>query len=291
MSTYADRFEGIGTHWEIDIIVDLPASAAKNLLSKARAVVEEFDQRYSRFIRTSLVWKIRNNPGRITVPEEFVELLLLYIPLYRLSQRRFTPLIGSLLEEAGYDDTYSLTPSTLHDVPDFLQTVQIHDAHTITVNKPVLIDIGALGKGFLVDKVALFLRQNGAESVTVNAGGDMFHSGEKPIMVGLENPDDTSTVIGRISLHNQAICSSAGNRRKWLQFHHIMSPDDKTSPAQLKATWIVASNTAIADALSTALFFIPPDILKKQYSFEYLVLSPENKVKGSSLFQEALFKP
>lgn len=290
MSTYADRFEGIGTHWEIDIRVDLPASAAQHLLHQARTIVDEFDRQYSRFIKTSLVWQIRNNPGRITVPEEFVELLLLYIPLYTLSNKQFTPLIGSLLEEAGYDDTYSLKSTDLHDVPDFLETVKIHDAHTITVTRPVLIDIGALGKGFLVDKVALFLRQQGATTVTVNAGGDMIHYGDHPISVGLEHPDDPGTVIGSILLQNQAICSSAGNRRKWQHYHHITSPAEKISPAHLKATWIVARSTTIADALSTALFFITPDTLQKQYSFEYLLLSPKNKVKGSSFFQDALFR-
>jgi thiamine biosynthesis lipoprotein len=290
MSTYADRFEGIGTHWEIDIHVDLPASAAGQLLRNARTLVEEFDQQYSRFITTSLVWQIRNNPGRVTVPEEFVELLLFYIPLYKLSHGQFTPLIGSLLEEAGYDDTYSLKTSEMHDVPEFLSTVTIQDARTITVSRPVLIDIGAIGKGYLVDKVALFLKHNGASMVTVNAGGDIMHYGDTPITVGLENPDDPGTVIGSISLQNQAICSSAGNRRKWQQYHHIMSPIEKASPTHLKATWVVAGSATIADALSTALFFITPDSLQRQYSFEYLLLSPENKVKGSFFFRDNLFR-
>lgn len=290
MSNYADRFEGIGTQWEIDICVNLPASAAQHILHQARAMVNEFDRQYSRFIKTSLVWQIRNNPGRVTVPEEFVELLLLYIPLYKLSNKQFTPLIGSLLEEAGYDDRYSLKGSELHDVPDFLETVRIHNARTITVTRPVLIDIGALGKGYLVDKVALFLKQQGASAVTVNAGGDMIHYGDNPISVGLEHPDNPGTVIGSISLHNQAICSSAGNRRRWGQYHHIISPEDKISPTHLKATWVVARSTTIADVLATALFFITPDILQKQYSFEYLLFSPQNKVKGSSFFQHALFR-
>ncbi|MFW5703213.1 MAG: FAD:protein FMN transferase [Patescibacteria group bacterium] len=287
------KFEAIGTTWEI-LFPDANEDSlvAQNLSQLVPETITEFDKNYSRFRNDSLIQQFQNVQHNIAVPEELVEMLLYYIPLYHLSNGKFTPTIGSLLEQKGYDATYSFMEGPSHSPPDLLQAIEIHDNTTISVLEPVLLDLGALGKGYLVDKVSLLIRSalGNDTSFTINAGGDIYHLQTKEkhsLTVGLEHPSKPDRVIGTVPIRNEAICSSAGNRRKWRQYHHIMDPLTQVSVNDTIATWVIAQEAVVADALATAMFFIEPERLRSQYQFEFCRIS-NNQVSASGRFQEGL---
>ncbi len=279
-------FDGIGTKWAIDIESDISYEQFKELKSTIQTTVQKFDQYYSRFIPDSFVYSLTNRKGIIEVEEDFISLLWLYLPLYHLTGGLFTPLVGHLLSQAGYDENYSFREKDLQDVPAFTDVVEIVDPTHIDLKRPVLFDFGAIGKGYLIDKVAQLLRSSGIADYTVDAGGDIVcqTTHEKDLRVGLEHPFDLSKVIGAITLKNQAICGSAGNRRKWGRFHHIMNPKTKQSPDDVIAVWVIAQRCAVADGLSTCLFFVPPEKLLKQFSFQYLIV----KKNGKAVYSKGL---
>ena len=111
--------------------------------------------------------------------------------------------------------------------------------------------------------------------------------------VALEHPDDTSKAIGVVTIANQSLCGSAGNRRKWPgkagEFNHMINPITLTSPTDIIATWVVADTTIVADGMATCLFFTLPEILQKEYDFEYLILNRDYTFKKSDNFPGELF--
>ena len=109
------------------------------------------------------------------------------------------------------------------------------------------------------------------------------------LRVGLEHPEDTTSVIGVANISNQSLCGSAGNRRKWADFHHIINPETLSSPKELLAVWVIAKNTLLADILTTGLFFVSPDSLLKHFKFEYLILRPDYSVEKSEGFNVELY--
>lgn len=284
-------FDAIGTKWVIDVADNISERGEKNLQKEIVTTITHFDTYYSRFIPDSFVCSLKNKKGIIEVEEDFVALLWAYLPLYHLTQGKFTPLVGNLLEKAGYDANYSLREKSLPSVPALPDVVEVLDPNHIDLKQPALFDFGAIGKGYLVDKVASVIRQKGIKNFTVDAGGDILtqSSSDKSLRVGLEHPEDTKKVIGSIKLENKAVCGSAGNRRKWGRFHHIINPHSKESPDDTKAVWVVADNCAIADGLSTCLFFTDPATLRKQFSFEFLKISKDWKVTYSKDLQIQLY--
>lgn len=283
---YSWSFDGIGTKWAIDIASDVSEKQGNELKQIVEETVEKFDEYYSRFIPDSFVSSLTKRKGIIEVEEDFISLLWLYLPFYHLSNGLFTPLVGSLLASAGYDEQYSFQEKKLQDVPVLTDVVEIVDPVHIDLKQPALFDFGAIGKGFLIDKVAQVIQQTGIADYTVDAGGDIVYktTHQKELRVGLEHPYDLSKVIGTVNLNNQAICGSAGNRRKWGRFHHIINPKTKESPEEIVAVWVIADRCAIADGLSTCLFFVPPDTLQKQFSFQYLII----KKKGTASYSKDL---
>lgn len=281
-------FEGIGTHWDISI-EDTDSSRLKHVETEVIRLVEDFDRYFSRFKADSFVTSLKQQKGLIEVREEFVDLLWHYLPWYHLTGGKVTPLVGELLEEAGYDAAYSFKTSELHTPPQLPDVVEIVDPKHIRLHQPALFDFGAAGKGYLVDLVANYLKGKGCTEFTVDAGGDICRISQsgKPIIIGLEDPSDTSKVIGKIPVLNQAICGSAGNRRTWGEYHHIIDPITKESPTDIIATWTLAERGALADGLSTCLFFIDPARLLTQFRFEYVILYKNYSIRYSDAFKTA----
>jgi len=283
-------FEAIGTHWVIDVFTDKSQESIQKVFSSVKQRIEQFDQIYSRFREDSLISQIAKRSGSYQLPADADAMMRLYHQLYQITEGRFTPLIGSLLVEAGYDAEYSLQGKKLHAVPAWEQ-VLTYEHLRLTVKQPVLLDFGALGKGYLVDLIGSLLEQEEINSYCIDAGGDILYKTceNTPLRVGLEHPKNLEQVIGVAKIMNQSICASSGNRRKWETFHHLMDPFTFTSPKSILATWVIAKAAMLADSLATCLFFVTPDILQKYFVFEYVILYPDYTLRKSSQFSGEIY--
>lgn len=284
------QFQAIGTSWSIDIYSPISEQNTTRLFKKIDERIAEFDKNYSRFRPDSLVSEMAQKAGIYTLPTDAQPLLDTYKTLYFATGGAFTPLIGKVLVDAGYDAQYSLqkqqltTPESWDDILDYIYP-------TLTLKKPALLDFGAGGKGYLVDIVSQIITEAGIDSFCVDASGDMYYQTptDTRLDVGLEHPDNKDQVIGVAHIHNQSICGSAGNRRRWNSFHHTINPHTLTSPEHISAIWVIAKNTLLADALTTCLYFTEPQKLLETYAFEYVIMYNDHSIKHSEHFPAEFF--
>jgi thiamine biosynthesis lipoprotein len=282
------QFEAIGTHWQIDVTLD--SAKIPPLQASIAERIEDFDRTYSRFRADSLVTNISITSGTYRFPDDAKKLMDFYKMMYELSHGVVTPLIGRALEEAGYDASYSLRPQEIHTPFSWDESIA-YNYPLLDVKRPVMLDFGAAGKGYLVDIISELIAAAGASAYCVDGGGDMFYrtTTERTLPVGLENPRDASEAIGVVQLINKAICGSAGNRRAWGKYHHILDPRTLESPDHVQATWVVADTALIADGLTTCLFFMEPDQLTQYFSFEYLIVYKDDSYAQSKHFPGEIF--
>ena len=71
--------------------------------------------------------------------------------------------------------------------------------------------------------------------------------------------------------------------------HHIINPKTLSPIDDILACWVITDSAAIADGLSTALFLSTPEQFEKDFTFEYLLLNRDMKVKRSSGFHAELY--
>ncbi len=232
--------------------------------------------------------------GCFELPPHAGVLLDLYDRLHALTDGAVDPLVGRDLELLGYDATYTLNAAPASDRRyEHQRRARWSDIQregtTITTDRPVLIDVGAAGKGQLVDLVAHTLTDAGVESFVVDAGGDLRHRGDVPLRVGLEHPLDPARVIGTVDLCNRALCASAANRRAWGPgLHHVLDARTGTPVDHVLATWVMADTAALADGLATALFVSEPDRLQQEYAFAFVRMRADG-VETSSDFSGEIF--
>jgi thiamine biosynthesis lipoprotein len=283
------KFEAIGTYWQIDINSKNKKKVA-NVFTKIKKRIDEFDRTYSRFRDDSLIMKFAKKPGSIKLPADSKKLFSLYLKLYRLTDGLFTPLVGNLLEDAGYDKDYSLKKKKLTPSLSWEESIRFHYPN-LEFKKPAILDFGAGGKGYLIDIIAKILEKNSLFDFVIDAGGDILFKTSKnqSLKVGLENPLKTDEVIGVCEIKNNSISGSSGNRRKWENFHHIINPKTLSSPTNILATWAIAKNAFLSDVLATCLFLVSPNKLKKHFNFHYLILKKDFSIIKSSNFPGKLF--
>lgn len=280
----------MGTVWSVSVWDGMDDATWKELQQTMQRMLTEFEDTYSRFKETSIIRILSTQTGLVGVPADLVKMLRLYEQMHALSDGAFTPLLGHTLSDLGYDETYSLTPKKeIRKTPRMAEAITIIDDTHIDLHAKVLLDFGGLGKGYCVDLLREYLNKKSIQKYLVNGSGDIFYKGEDAMRCGLEHPGDASKVIGVTELSNAALCASAGNRRAWVGHHHTIDPRTLTSPGEIIATWVRADSAAIADGLCTCLFFTEPERYQKDFSFEYLVLNKEYRVKQSPGFDAELF--
>jgi thiamine biosynthesis lipoprotein len=291
MKPFQFSFEAIGTSWVIDVFKPLGIPEQHEITAIVKHRIEEYDNVYSRFQAESLIQKMAKKEGEYTLPKDAKELLTLYKKLYILTEGAFTPLIGNVLEDAGYDADYSLKPKeTIRTAQTWEETFDFRFPK-LYMKKPAVLDFGAAGKGHLVDVVGRTMELAGIGSYCIDAGGDMLYKSleKEPIRVGLEHPENLKQVIGVVDITNGSICGSAGNRRKWGVYHHIIDPRTSTSPKNILSVWVLAKKAIVADALATALYFTPAEKLSEQFEFEYAMLYKDYTLKKSATFPGEIF--
>jgi thiamine biosynthesis lipoprotein len=284
-------FEAIGTQWNIQVHDLMADNIWRKLQAKIRHRILSFDQTYSRFRSDSLVSQMAQSAGTYELPPDGYALLHFYHDLYRITGGKITPLIGQVLSNAGYDATYSLVAKPMNPPPTW-QSVLSYDEHHITLRRPALLDFGAAGKGYLVDIIGKLLDDAGLHKYVIDAGGDILQRSvdETPLEVGLENPFDTTEAIGVAHLSNYSLCASAGSKRAWGDFHHIINPLTLQSPDEVVATWVLADDTMTADGLATALFFTDARTLGEKFLFSYALLAKYGQLSCSPSFPVTLFE-
>jgi thiamine biosynthesis lipoprotein len=286
------RFEAIGTRWQID--TDRELGPAEWLRLDAR--IDEFDRTWSRFRSDSLVSRLAEAAGTVEFPSEAVALIDLYRRLHDGTDGAVTPLVGGVLADLGYDAQYRFTPATtIRDTPAW-DEIMSWDGPVVTTTRPVVLDVGAAGKGYLVDIVGELLSSFGVGSFVVDGSGDLLHHGpadrEDSIRVGLEHPADPSQVIGVVQLSDDALAASAGNRRAWAGVHHIVDARTGEPARDVVATWVIAGSAMVADGLATALFFTSPERthpLADSFGADWLRVLGNGTAHWSPTFEGELF--
>jgi len=289
MTMRRTRFDAIGTKWDIQIQDKLSEDDWLALLQKLYVRIQAFDKAYSRFRSDSLVTQLAEQGGRHELPADGYKLLEFYERLYRATDGKVTPLIGQAMVDAGYDADYSLESGELTPPPLWDDSIA-YSYDAITLKQPALLDFGAAGKGYLVDIVAGVIAAAGVEHYLVNAGGDIINRLQGGLLrVGMENPRNTTEVIGIVELGSRSLCGSSGSKRAWGDFHHIIDPEQLAAATDVLATWVIANDTMTADGLATALFFVDPSRLSANFQFEYAILYPDMSLQQTPQFNAQTF--
>jgi thiamine biosynthesis lipoprotein len=179
----------------------------------------------------------------------------------------FDPTVGRQMEARGFDRNYrtgEIASSGLAsgDTATWRDVVLDPGERTITLTRPLVLDLGAVAKGLAVDTAARELEP--FENFAVDAGGDLYLGGHnaagEPWSVGIRHPREAA-LIETLHVSNTAVCTSGDYERKSPtddRVHHIVDARGGETAAALASVTVVAPSAMAADALATAAFALGP---------------------------------
>lgn len=222
----------------------------------------------SRFLPTSELMQLSATVGVArTVSPLLFEAITFAVAVAGETGGAFDPAVGATLSAHGFNIEHrSGQALALPFRPDPAATyrdIEIDDTRrTITLHRPMVLDLGALAKGLAVDLAAEELRP--FEHFAIDAGGDMYVGGwsrrGRPWRVGIRHPRRPGETFEDVSLSNAALCTSGDYERRTPDgaTHHIVDPRHGASPVSVASVSVVAPTAMVADALATAAFVLGP---------------------------------
>ena len=180
------------------------------------------------------------------------------------------------------------------------QKVSIHNHQLQKADPRMVLDFGAVAKGFGVDEVASLFRSKGIKNFMIEIGGEIVSSGQNPKgapwRIGINKPDDdpnnlSSEMQDIIELNNCAIATSGNYRNFYMhegrRVAHTIDPHSGF-PVQhsILSSTVMAPTCAMADGFATAFMVMGLDsaqvVLKKHPELQaYFILSTGSMTPGA----------
>ena len=242
------------------MIADEDAAFAAGAAQAACEEIDRLEQDLSRHLPNSDVSRINNlQPEQaVRVSADTFECLRLSVQYHTETGGAFDVTTGALKDCWVAIDRSLRAPSSEEieraagrsgmsrlDLDESAMTVRVH-------GQAPLVDLGAVGKGFAVDRVAELLKEWGVGSALVHGGtSSAWAFGDHPEHEGwpvtLSNPAQPSEVIERILLKNQGLGGSGISKGR-----HIIDPRTAAPVHSRRASWVLSPCASRSDALSTA---------------------------------------
>ncbi len=238
------------------------------------AYIDELEETFSKTIEGSDIYRINEegqspSPAPVQVSHETSELIIKALEFSELSEGRFEPTIAPLVSLWDIGGIRPYLPSNeeiqeLLPYVDYQKVSVDQETNSVQVGPNMALDLGAIAKGYIGDKVVEKLQEKGVSQALINLGGNVItlgsKPGDKPFLIGVQNPLAARNIpLGIIRLKDTSIVSS-GTYERFMEvdgvvYHHILDPETgyPVDNDILQVT-ILSDESVDGDGYSTSLF-------------------------------------
>lgn len=263
-----------GTALDTVINIQIFDSHDEELTRHCQKMCEEFEAKFSRTIETSEISQINAASGApVEVSDDTVTLIKKGIYYCDMSDGAFDITIGSVtsLWDFKADEPAPPAPEALAEAVTHVNYRKISiDGNTVRLLDPAAkLDLGAIAKGYIADRIKEYLKGEGVRHALINLGGNVLAIGGKqsgsPFNIGIQKPfDEGSEPITSARIKNKSIVTSGTYQRYFEKdgtlYHHILN-SSSGNPCNngLNSVTIITDSSLTADALSTTCFLLGPE--------------------------------
>ena len=247
-----------------------------SLLDESMEICDKYEKIFSRTLTDSELYKLNHRQIPVLegttdtypVSESLAELISKGLRYCELSNGAFDIAIEPL---TSLWDFTAENPS----VPDdslIREAVSRCDYKNVSVNQQNItfhtedtaLELGAIAKGYIADKIKEYLVSQNVKSAIINLGGNVLCIGNKPdgtpFKIGIQKPfADRNETIATMDISDKSVVSSGIYERCFEEngtlYHHILNPQTGYPyDNNLVSVTIISDKSADGDALSTTCF-------------------------------------
>lgn len=235
-------------------------------------MLDELENRYSRYIDNSLVSQINKRSGtgiHTPIDAETRGLLDFCDQLHRESGGLFDPTAGVLNKVWDFKRSDATRLLNVDDLLPLVGWGKVRiDEKGVSLTQPnSQLDLGGIVKEYAADKVAHMLREMGVESGMVELAGDIATVGAKTDQqawqVGISDPHSPQRAVLSVDLTNACLATSGTSQRfieiDGQRYSHFLNP---TTGQPVKGSFsvsVVADSCLIAGSIATVACLMGTD--------------------------------
>lgn len=276
-SLYRDEFLSMGTTVSVAIATD-DAQSAGAALGDTERLAQQYGREWYPWNSAGELAQLndalaRGAPAQISPP--LLALLSRSRELFIESDGYFDPAVAPLVRLWGFDRSERAPNSPLPDEralnawckehPTFAD-LQWRDTTVSSERSDLQLDLGAIGKGRIVDLAIELLRARGFHDAMVDAGGNLRaigRAGDRPWRIALRDPRGDGA-LGWLDLSGDESVSTSGDYERYAvvngeRIHHVLDPHTGRPATHTIAVTVLAPDATTADAASTALMAAGPE--------------------------------
>jgi thiamine biosynthesis lipoprotein len=290
------------------VTIDVIAPGSDDAIERAFGWFREIEAHCTRFDPQSELMRLTARAGvAVPVSRILFEAIHFALSVAEDTDGAFDPAVGHRMEARGFnreDRTRRAvhTPTAIDENVSYRDVLADPETQTITLRRPLVLDLGAVAKGLAVDAAARELRP--FTNFAIDAGGDLYLAGHNAHggawRVGIRHPRNDGELIDSVRVTDTAVCTSGDYERPiplegtpmdgstiGSAFrpelhhgrieHHIVDPRLGVSPVDGASATVVAPTAMLADALATAAFVLGPVDgirLLERHGVEGLIVTP-----------------
>ncbi len=230
--------------------------------------INRIENLLSKYEATSEV-SLLNKNGRIKASPETFYIIKRAKEFYDLSGGAFDITVAPLVDAWGFSDKDYRVPD-----PNYIKSrLKLVGSNKINLREKdnmiqfllpgMKIDLGAIAKGYALDRAVGKLKEAGIKSCLINAGGQVYCLGKnfsKPWRVAVKDPKEDG-IYAYLEIEDKAVSTSGAYEQNFYNqgktYGHIMNP--KTgypADSNLASATVITESSLVADALSTAIFIL-----------------------------------
>lgn len=249
--------------------IEVLSAGAESAVDRAFGWFREVEARCTRFNPDSELMQVSRRIGTPVQTSPIVfEAIRFALAVAEDTGGAFDPTVGLAMETRGFNREYS-TGAVRHTALESNGPVSFRDVRldaersSVTLLRPLLLDLGAVAKGLAVDTAARELREFG--DFAIDAGGDLYLGGHNATgahwSVGIRHPRLHDQMVETIQVSNAAVCTSGDYERRDAGLEgspHILNPRSGEPAMSAISVSVIAETAMLADALATAAFVLGP---------------------------------
>ena len=254
----------------------------------------------------------------VEVDEKIIDMLSFAKDMYKKTNGKVNIAMGSVLSlwhiyrNEGLDNPAIAQLPPVEKLKEANEHTDINDLvideekNTVYIADPLMkLDVGAVAKGYAVERIGDYLEEKGVDGFLLNVGGNIRTVGNagkegEPWKAGIENPDtdnEEKPYIEYVKVAGESIVTSGSYQRYYVvngeSYHHIIDPETLMPGVNFRSVSVITDNSGLGDAFSTALFLMSYEegkaLVEKTENVEAMWVMPDGEQRYSSGFEAYTF--
>ncbi len=241
-----------------------------SLLDGCMERIARYEALFSRTVEGSDIDRLNRSGGElVTVSEETAALLRTALEVGARTDGALDITVAPLMDLWGFgSDPAVPEAAAVADALALVDYTQVElEGDTARLPAGMALDLGALAKGYIADRLREYLLENGCSSALIDLGGNILVVGDKggePFEIGVQDPRESGRLVATIPVQDGSVVTSGAYQRYFeengKQYHHILDPHTGyPADTGLLSVTVVSESSLCGDALSTACFVLGAD--------------------------------